>query len=214
MSKRNVAKILLSNKAVTLNAKEPYVYASGIRAPIYCDNRLLLANPVDRKKIVSKFITLLKELDFDVVAGTSTAGIPWAAWVSEKLKKPMSYIRGGKKDHGRNKQIEGASLDGKKVVIIEDLVSTGGSSFAAVQAARSAGAEVLGVYAIFTYEFEKAKEKFEQGKCELITLTDFTTLLKVAKQMKYISTLELNLIKLWNKDPSGWGPSHGFPNKQ
>ncbi len=212
MSKRSIARILLENKAVTLNVKEPYTYTSGIRSPIYCDNRLMLSNVDKRGKIILDFVKELKKLDFDIVAGTSTAGIPWSAWVSYKLKKPMSYIRSGKRNHGKGKQIEGADVSGKKIVIIEDLVSTGGSSFSAVEAARKSGAEVICVIAIFTYELDKAKRLFSEGKCELITLTDFTSLLKVANDIKYISRLELNFIKEWNKDPENWGPSHGFPN--
>lgn len=214
MTKRNIAKILLENKAVTLNAKEPYTYASGIRSPIYCDNRLLLENVEGRKTIVKDFIKELKKLDYDVIAGTSTAGIPWAAWLAQKLKKPMCYIRGGKKEHGKGKQIEGAQIDGKKVVVIEDLISTGGSSFSAVEAARETGAKVVAVVAIFTYEFGKAREKFEEGNCDIVVLTDFSTLIRVAKSMEYISQMELKMVKEWNKNPAEWGPKYGFPNKE
>lgn len=212
MSRRSIAKILLSNKAVTLNAKEPYAYASGIRSPIYCDNRVLLGNCTDRKIIVNSFINAAKALDFDIVAGTSTAGIPWAAWIADKLKKPMCYIRTKAKDHGMGKRIEGADVSGKKIIIIEDLVSTGGSSISAVDAARGSGAVVMGVIAIFTYEFEKSISTFKDAKCPLAALTDFSTLIRVAKSLNYISKLELNMARKWNHEPVDWGPKHGFQN--
>lgn len=210
MNKEKIAKILLENKAVTLNAKEPYTYSSGIRSPIYCDNRALIASVDAREKIVQSYLDALKDLDFNVVAGISTAGIPWAAWISSKLNKPMAYIRGGKKGHGKGNQIEGAKLKGKKTIIIEDLISTGGSSFAAVQAARDGGAEVIGVIAIFTYELEKASKILENTK--VIALTNFSTLIEVAKSNNDIDEDELKIVKEWNKNPQEWGPNNGFPN--
>lgn len=212
MIKEEIAKILLENKAITLNAKEPYTYASGIRSPIYCDNRLMLGAIEDREIIIDAFVQAIKDLDLDIVAGTSTAGIPWAAWISEKLKKPMCYIRSGKKGHGKSNLIEGAKVSGKKLVIIEDLISTSGSSFSAVKAARDEGAIVTHCLAIFTYGFEKAKNKFSEGNCEALTLTDFTTLVNVAKENDYLTEDELNLVLEWNKNPAEWGPNNGFPN--
>lgn len=209
---KKVAKVLLDKKAVMLNPNDPYTYVSGIRSPIYCDNRSMIAFPKERGLIVKAFIDRLKKYDYDVLAGTSTAGIPWASFIAHELNIPMAYIRSEKKDHGAGKQIEGANLDGKKVIVIEDLISTGGSSFAAVEACREVGAEVVCVIAIFTYEFEKAKEKFEKGNCELVTLSEFSTLVDVALEIECISEEELDIILEWNKDPSGWGPKHGFPN--
>ncbi|MFW6450369.1 MAG: orotate phosphoribosyltransferase [Nanoarchaeota archaeon] len=210
MEKKEVAKILLKKNAVTLNTENPYTYSSGIRSPIYCDNRLLAAFPQERKKIVEGFIDILKELEFDILGGTSTAGIQWAAWIAEKLEKPMCYIRGSAKKHGKGKQIEGAPVDGKKVVVIEDLISTGGSSFEAVEAVEANGGKVSDIVAIFTYELQPAKEKFQDYNVS--TLTDFSTLAEVAKEQGYIDQNQLESAKEWNKNPKEWGPNHGFPN--
>ncbi|MBL7055725.1 orotate phosphoribosyltransferase [Candidatus Woesearchaeota archaeon] len=203
-NKEDIAKILLENKAVTLNPKDPFTYTSGIRSPIYCDNRILIGILEEREKIVDSYLEVLKGVDFDVVAGTSTAGIPWAAWISERLNKPMCYIRSDKKGHGTGKQIEGASVEGKKIVIIEDLISTGKSSFGAVEAARNAKAQVLSVLAIFTYELEKSRKIFEEGNCKIITLTDFSTLVRTAKEISYISEEELKIVLVWNQNPEEW----------
>ena len=136
---KDVAKSLLSTGAVKLNVKEPFTFVSGIKSPIYCDNRKMIGYPVERQVVVDEFIKKLSEKDFDVVAGTATAGIPWAAFIAQLMNKPMSYIRGEKKAHGAGRQIEGADFEGKKVIVIEDLISTGGSSIKAVEAARNEG---------------------------------------------------------------------------
>lgn len=209
-----IAKILLDTKAVTLNAKEPYTYSSGIRSPIYCDNRSLAGFIEERKKVVDGFIDMMKELEFDVIGGTSTAGIQWAAWIADRLDKPMCYIRGSAKKHGKGKQIEGASIEGKKVIVIEDLISTGGSSFEAVNAVRENGGEVYEVAAIFTYGFKKAKTLFRDGNCNVHTLTNFDNLVHVAEKNGFITEEELGIAKEWNDNPSEWGPKHGFPNKE
>lgn len=208
--KQEIAKILLEKKAVTLNVKEPYTYVSGIRSPIYCDNRILTSCPSERAVISKAFVDIVKELEPEVIAGTASSAIAWAAWIAEKLEKPMVYIRKKSKDYGKEKLIEGGDITGKKVVVIEDLVSTGGSSMNAVEACREAGAEVIAMVAIFTYEFEKAKKKFEEGKCKAHFLTNFSTLVKVAAENNYIAKENLSLIQEWNKDPAGWGPKHGF----
>jgi orotate phosphoribosyltransferase len=149
-----------------------------------------------------------------VIAGTATAGIPWAAWVAEKLKKPMAYIRGEKKAYGAGKQVEGACVQGKKTLIVEDLISTGGSSFSAVEAARNEGADVCAVVAIFTYEFKKAEKKFSEGGCRSIALCTFSTLAKVAGNEGLLSEEEMNIVLEWNKAPAEWGPKHGFLNAE
>ena len=207
-----IARVLLEKKAVTLNAKDPFTFVSGIRSPIYCDNRQMIAYPEEREQIIDVFINESKNYDFDIVAGTSTAGIPWASWISEKLRKPMAYIRGVKKGHGAGNQIEGADVDGKKVLIIEDLISTGGSSFSAVEAVREARGSCVSVVAIFTYDFKKSGKIFKEGDCELLTITNFTTLVNVAKKDGILTDRELALVLGWNKDPQNWGPKHGFPN--
>lgn len=212
MDKEQIAKILLEKKAVTLNAKELYTYVSGIRSPIYCDNRLLMSYPDERAIISRAFSKIIKKLNPDVIAGTASSAICWAAWVAESLNRPMVYIRKKSKGHGRQKLIEGGDVKGKKVVVIEDLVSTGGSSMNAVESCREAGADVTAMVAIFTYEFEKAKKKFREGNCKAIFLTDFTTLMKVAVENNFIEKENLELIQEWNKAPAEWGPKHGFPN--
>ncbi|MCP4374406.1 MAG: orotate phosphoribosyltransferase, partial [Deltaproteobacteria bacterium] len=177
---------------------------------IYCDNRQMIGYPEERAQIVEAFLDELKVFDFDVVAGTSTAGIPWASWISERLSKPMAYIRGTKKSHGARNQIEGASVDGKSVIIIEDLISTGGSSFSAVEAVREAGGGCLGVVAIFTYGFEKAIEMFKQGDCKLVAIINFQTLINVAKENGLLGDKDLSVVLDWNRDPRGWGQKYGF----
>ena len=207
-----IARILLEKKAVRLNAKVPFTFVSGIRSPIYCDNRQMIAYPEERGQIIDAFINESQNYDFDIVAGTSTAGIPWASWMSDKLNKPMAYIRGAKKGHGAGNQIEGAEVDGKRVIIIEDLISTGGSSFSAVEAVREAGGICEAVIAIFTYDFKRAITKFKEGGCKLLTITNFSTLVNIAKENRILTDRELILVLGWNKDPQNWGPKHGFPN--
>ncbi len=207
-----IARVLLEKEAVKLNAKDPYTFASGIRSPVYCDNRQMIAYPEEREQIVDVFVNKSKDHDFDIVAGTSTAGIPWASWISDRLDKPMAYIRGSKKGHGAGNQIEGADVEGKNVLIIEDLISTGGSSFSAVKAVREAGGSCVAVIAIFTYDFKKAVELFKEEGCKLLTITNFTTLVNVAEKDGNLTDRELSLVSAWNKDPQNWGPKHGFPN--
>tara|TARA_B100001964_G_scaffold148745_1_gene163899 strand:- start:717 stop:1364 length:648 start_codon:yes stop_codon:yes gene_type:complete len=207
-----IARILLEKEAVKLNVKDPFTFSSGIRSPIYCDNRQMIAYPEERGQIVDAFINESQGYDFDIVAGTSTAGIPWASWISDKLNKPMAYIRGLKKGHGAGNQIEGADMDGKNVLIVEDLISTGGSSFSAVEAVREAGGSCVAVVAIFTYDFKKAGKVFKEGGCKLLTITNFSTLVNVAEKAGNLTDRELSLVSVWNKDPQNWGPKHGFPN--
>jgi orotate phosphoribosyltransferase len=164
-----------------------------------------------RKVICEDFVKIVEELNPEVIAGTASSAIAWAAWVAEKLGKPMVYIRKKGKDYGKENLIEGGDISGKKVVVVEDLVSTGGSSMNAVEACRDAGAEVIAMAAIFTYEFEKAKKKFEEGSCKAYFLSNFTTLVKVAAENNYIDAENMALVQEWSQDPAGWGPKHGFP---
>jgi orotate phosphoribosyltransferase len=209
---KDVAKILLEIKAVTLSPQKPYRYASGILSPIYCDNRLVMSYPDKRAKIIDCFAKVVKErkLDFDIVAGIASSGIPHAAWLAEKLGKPMIYIRKEAKDHGKENLIEGRLESGQKVIIVEDLISTGGSSIAGVETVRSQGGVVEHCLAIFTYEMAKAKDAFRTANCELIPLSDFTSLIKVAGAMKYISDEDAVKVLEWNKDPPNWGRKMGF----
>lgn len=202
-----IAKLLLEIKAVTLNVQTPFRYTSGILSPIYCDNRLIISYPDKRKIIIDAFIEMINnnKLQFDVVAGTATAGIPHAAWIAERLNKPMVYVRNKSKEHGKQNQIEGLLKPGQKALIIEDLVSTGGSSVAAGVACREAGAVVTDCVAIFTYQMEKARQAFSQAQINLHTLTNFATLIQVATDEGYISQDEKERALEWNKDPAGWG---------
>ena len=203
--KKIIAKDLLDIKAVFLRPNEPFTWASGIKSPIYCDNRKMIGSVEERNTIIEGFIELLNGLDFDVVAGTATAGIPWAAFIADRINKPMAYIRSKPKDYGAGKQIEGPDVDGKKVVVIEDLISTGGSVIKAVEAVRREGGIVTDVAAIFSYEFAKAVGAFEEAKTNLVTITNFPTLLEVAKEGKIIDEAQLELASKWNKSPDTWG---------
>ena len=211
--KHDIAKILLEKHAVTLNMKEPYTYVSGIRSPIYCDNRRLTFFPSARKIVCKAFVERVRQYDPEVIAGTANSAISWAAWIAAALDKPMVYIRKTAKGHGKQKLIEGGDVQGKTVVVIEDLVSTGGSSLNAVQACREAGAEVLAMTAIFTYEFDKARQAFSDADCEVSFLSTFSALTQVAAEQRFIKAEQLNLIQEWNQDPQNWGPRHGFPNQ-
>ena len=206
-----IAKILLEQAAVTLNAEQPYTYVSGIRSPIYCDNRRLIFFPDARKTICQAFAQQILPFNPDVIAGTATSAIPWAAWVAAKLEKPMVYIRKQAKGYGKEQLIEGGDIQGKTVVVIEDLVSTGGSSLNAVTACQAAGANVLAMVAIFTYQFANVIPKFQAARCDIRFLTNFTTLIRVAVEDHFITNDQLALIQEWNTDPQGWGPKHGFP---
>ena len=207
MIKKKVAQILLKVKAVTLSPSKPYKFASGILSPIYCDNRILMSYTKERKKIVNFFIKTIKEnnLNFDVIGGIATSGICWAAWIAEKLKKPMIYIRAKAKEHGKENLIEGKLEKGQKVLIIEDLVSTGGSSLSAVNAVREQGGIVEDCVAIFTYEMEKQKKSFAENKCNLFALSNFTALIDVATKEKYIKEEDREKVLEWNKNPDKWG---------
>ena len=165
----------------------------------------MIGYPEERKVVVDGFIEALKGKEFDVLAGTATAGIPWAAFIAERLNVPMAYIRSEKKDHGAGRQIEGADFEGKKVIVIEDLVSTGGSSIKAVEAAREAGAKDVEVIAIFSYEFEKAITNFAAAGIPCTNLSDFTTLIGVATEQKYLTEEEKEIALKCNNSPNTWG---------
>lgn len=210
MGKKAVATALLKTEAVRLNVKTPFTFVSGIKSPIYCDNRKMIGFPEARRVVVEEFVKKIREIEsegkvFDVIAGTATAGIPWAAFIAWEMDRPMSYIRSEKKAHGAGRQIEGADLDGKTVLVIEDLISTGGSSIKAAEAAREAGATEVELISIFSYGFEKAINNFEKAEIEWSSLSDFETLLEVAKEMEYISEDERELAASWNKAPEKYG---------
>lgn len=199
-----IAKHLLNIKAVFLKPNEPFTWASGIKSPIYCDNRLTLSYPNVRKDIAKGLANLIKENypDCECVMGTATAGIAHAALVAEILDIPMGYVRGGAKKHGRQNQIEGVVKPGMKVVVIEDLISTGGSSLECVEILRESGCEVLGLAAIFTYGLQRGIDAFDKADCSFKTITNYDKLIEVALEEKYIENNDLNKLKLWKKDPS------------
>lgn len=198
-----IAKSLLEIQAVALRPHEPFTWSSGIRSPIYCDNRLTMGYPEIREMIADGFAELIKEKygDVDVIAGTATAGIPHAAWVAHKLGKPMIYVRSSAKKHGKGNLIEGVLRDGQKVVVIEDLISTGGSSIQAVQGVREAGGEVIGVAAIFTYEFPKASAAFAEAGVPFATLSSYSALLPIAAAENYISADDVELLQKFREAP-------------
>ncbi len=205
-TKKMIAEKLLTIKAVSLNPTDPFVWASGMKSPIYCDNRIIMSYPAVRREIASGLAELIKRHypDVEVIAGTATAGIPHAAWVAELLDLPMVYIRGKAKDHGKGNQIEGRITQDQKMVVIEDLISTGGSVIEAAQAAENEGADVLGVAAIFTYELPQGIENFTKNNISLNTLTNYSTLIDVALEKGYIDASEINLLREWKKDPEHW----------
>ncbi len=192
-----VAEALLSIKAVFLRPNDPFTWASGIKSPIYCDNRLTLSYPAVRKIIEEGLAEVVRAEypDCEVLMGTSTAGIPHAAIVSEILGLPMGYVRGENKTHGRNNKIEGLVPAGKKVVVVEDLISTGGSSIEVVEALREVGADVLGIVSIFTYGLPKGLEKLQAANVKNVSLSNFNVLTKVALEQGYITEEEYHIVK-------------------
>lgn len=204
---RQVAASLLQIGAVSLRPHQPFTWTSGLKSPIYCDNRLTMSYPDIRERIADGFAALIKEQypNAEVIAGTATAGIPHAAWVAQKLNLPMIYIRDKAKGHGKENLIEGAVKPGQKAVVIEDLISTGGSSLKAALAVNDAGAKSLGVLAIFSYQLNKATEAFEAAGIPLQTLTNYTKLLDVALELGQIKEQDLDLLRSWRENPSAFG---------
>jgi orotate phosphoribosyltransferase len=203
---KDIARILLDLKAVSLRFDPPFTWTSGRLAPIYCDNRLIISEPASRKIVVAGFKTLLDEngLAPDVIAGTATAGIPHAAWLADLMDLPMIYVRGAAKGHGKQNRIEGRLAAGRRVVLIEDLISTGGSSISAVEGLKEAGADVLGVLAIFTYGLDVARKAFHEAGIPLYTLTSFDVLAGEAAESGRLSESDLETLAEWQKDPALW----------
>ena len=199
-----VAADLLEMGAVMLRPAAPFTWASGLRAPVYCDNRLTLAYPVTRARITAGFQELIGRGGYrpDAVAGVATAGIAQAALVAERLGLPMAYVRASAKRHGRENRIEGVVRPGQRVVVIEDLISTGGSAVEAALALREAGAEPVAVLAVFSYGFDGVAERFAEAGLEVATLTDFPTLLRVAERTGTLADAES--LRAWRRDPKGW----------
>lgn len=202
--KRTIAKHLLDIHAVLLRPENPFTWTSGIKSPIYCDNRLTLSYPAVRRDIEAGLCEIIKNEypECEMLMGTATAGIPHAAIMADKLDLPMGYVRSSAKKHGRGNQVEGLVKEGMKVVVVEDLISTGGSSLECVEALREAGCEVLGLIAIFTYGLDKATVNFENAHCPFVTLSNYDTLIEVAKEHDYIKHEDMEKLKAWKVDPS------------
>ncbi len=205
-SAKKVAEYLLQIKAIKLQPSNPFTWASGWKSPIYCDNRKTLSYPVVRSFIRDSFAEIVKELypNTELIAGVATGAIAHGALTADKLGLPFIYVRSEAKGHGLGNQIEGYYEKEQRVVVIEDLISTGGSSLNAVRALRDAGCNVLGMAAIFTYEFSKAADGFAAEKCKLNTLSNYSTLVEMAVESGYIGQSEVETLKKWRIDPSTW----------
>jgi orotate phosphoribosyltransferase len=206
-SAKKTAEYLLQIKAIKLQPSNPFTWASGWKSPIYCDNRKTLSFPEVRSYIRDSFAAMVNELypQAEMIAGVATGAIAHGALAADKLGLPFIYVRSGAKEHGLGNQIEGYFEPGQKVVVIEDLISTGGSSLSAVKALRDAGCTVLGMVAIFTYEFKKASDSFTSENCKLNTLSNYSMLVDTAVKTGYINQAEVDTLKKWREDPSVWG---------
>lgn len=206
ISSHKIAEYLLQIKAIKLQPENPFTWASGWKSPIYCDNRKTLSYPVVRTFIRQQFVETIKK-EFgkpDVIAGVATGGIAQGALVAQELGLPFVYVRSEAKKHGMTNMIEGVIEAGQSVVVIEDLISTGGSSLKAVEALREAGAVVKGMVAIFTYDFKTAADNFEAAKCQLITLSDYNILMDEALKNNYITEKDVESLKKWREAPDKW----------
>lgn len=203
---KKIARDLLKIKAVYLKPEEPFTWASGIKSPIYTDNRVTLAYPETRTLIEDGFVEKIRAEfpDVEVIAGTATAGIPHGAIIADKMNLPFAYIRSKPKDHGAGNQIEGRVAPGQKMVVIEDLISTGGSVLDAIAAAKREGADVIGAAAIFTYELPKADKNFNDAGVKLVTLSNYTELIHLAEKEGYINAEGLALLKRFKEDQENW----------
>ena len=203
---KEISRDLLKIKAVYLKPEEPFTWASGIQSPIYTDNRVTLAYPETRTLIEDGFVEKIRAEfpDVEVIAGTATAGIPHGAIIADKMNLPFAYIRSKPKDHGAGNQIEGRVEPGQKMVVIEDLISTGGSVLDAIAAAKREGADVIGAAAIFTYELPKADKNFSEAGVKLVTLSNYTELIHLAEQEGYINAEGLALLKRFKEDQENW----------
>ena len=203
---QKIAEFLLQIKAIKLEPTNPFTWASGLKSPIYCDNRITLSYPTIRTYIRQKFSEVIHEEfgSVDMISGVATAGIPQGVLVAQDLGLPFTYVRSSAKGHGRQNLIEGDVVDGQRVVVIEDLVSTGKSSLAAVQALREAGCNVVGLLSIFTYNLPVAEENFREAKCRLISLSNYEALISYALEHQFISASEIDTLRQWRLDPENW----------
>ena len=207
-----IAQVLLETEAVMIRPTQPFTYASGMKSPIYCDNRRVLSFPDKRQIVVHRFLETIERegITYDVIAGVATAGIPWASIIADRLNAPLIYVRDKAKGHGKENQIEGKLEPGQRALIIEDHISTGGSSIKAVQAVRNAGGIVEYCLAITTYEMSSAQEAFEAAQCKLRTQTRLQDLVREAVALEKIGKDQTGIIEDWKADTKGWGKKHGF----
>jgi orotate phosphoribosyltransferase len=207
MANSIVVSELIKIKALKLNAEKPFTWASGWRSPIYCDNRKTLSYPIVRRRICEGFKNIINDhfSDVNVVAGVATGAIAHGALVAWEMDLPFVYVRSSPKQHGLENLVEGEIQPGQKVVVVEDLISTGMSSLAAVKALRNAGCEVLGMVAIFTYEFDRAKENFERDGVKLFTLSSYSELISYALETGAVKPHEVEMLKSWRENPESWG---------
>jgi orotate phosphoribosyltransferase len=205
---QKIAESLLQIKAIKLQPKNPFTWASGWKSPIYCDNRIALSHPSIRTYIRQKLSELIQD-EFgavEMISGVATAGIPQGVLVAQDLGLPFTYVRSSAKDHGRNNLIEGEVVSGQRVVVIEDLVSTGKSSLQAVKALRDAGCNVVGLVSIFSYGLDIAAQNFADAKCPLFSLCNYEALIKVAVEKSYVLDADIDMLEQWRRDPSTWSP--------
>ncbi len=202
-----VSDFLLQIKAIKLNATNPFTWASGMRSPIYCDNRITLSYPQVRTYIRQQFVKAIQDTfgDVDAIVGVATGGIAQGALIAQELGLPFAYVRSQSKGHGLENLIEGVVEAGQSVVVVEDLISTGGSSLKAVAALREAKCNVKGMVAIFSYNLQTASENFQKEKCKLITLADYNTMIQRAAENEYIKAADLKSLMTWREDPKQWG---------
>ncbi len=212
MNRKTIAELLLDIKAVTINVEAPYHYSSGIISPIYCDNRLIISCLEERKAIIDTFLEIIDTLDTapDVIAGTATAAIPFAAWVSNRLDLPMVYARSGQKGYGKEHRVEGTLAAGQKVLFTEDLVTTGGGVLKAVEDVIKFDVDVIGVVTVFEYGLPAATEGFGKAGLPKWSMADFVTVLDVMSERGELSDDDREIAMDWQSDPRGWGGKMGF----
>jgi orotate phosphoribosyltransferase len=203
---QQVAEFLLQIKAIKLQPNNPFTWASGWKSPIYCDNRITLSHPTIRTYVRQQLTQLVQEAfgSAGCIAGVATAGIPQGVLVAQELGLPFIYVRSKPKDHGTGSLIEGDVVTGRRVVVIEDLISTGKSSLQAVEALRAADYDVAGLAAIFTYGFDVAADNFKQANCPFVTLSNYNALIKYARENQYIMPADVEVLKKWREDPANW----------
>ncbi|MBC7885332.1 MAG: orotate phosphoribosyltransferase [Saprospiraceae bacterium] len=204
-----IAQKLLQINAIKLSPQNPFTWASGMRSPIYCDNRITLSYPEVRSIIKNAFATISVSFgETDIIAGVATAGISHGVLLADVLNLPFCYVRAAPKSHGRQNQIEGEIRPNSRILVVEDLISTGGSSIEVVNILRAEGHRVLGVMAIFDYGFEKAKENFRNSSCKYLSLSNYNYLINEALSTNYINQTEETILKNWNSDPQNWYQNH------